>query len=106
MGGQQAGGGYAQSYGPAQVTNQKALWSMILGILSLVCLGLIAGIPAIILGSSAKKEIAAAQGAQTGSGMAQAGVITGIISIVLSILGILLFVMVLGVSTTTTSTGF
>lgn len=70
-------------------TNQKALWSMILGILSLVCCGLLAGIPALILGNSAQKEIAASGGAQSGEGMAKAGVILGWISIALSILGLI-----------------
>jgi putative exporter of polyketide antibiotics len=83
-------GGYA-----APQTNQKALWSMILGILGIVCCGIFAGIPALILGNSAKKEIAASGGAQTGDGMAKAGVILGWISIALSILGII-FVIATG----------
>jgi hypothetical protein len=77
-------GGYAMPQ-----TNQKALWSMILGILSLVCCGLLAGIPALILGNTAQKEIAAAGGAQSGEGMAKAGVILGWISIALSVLGLI-----------------
>jgi len=76
-------------------TNQKALWSMILGILGIVCCGIFAGIPALILGNSAKKEIAASGGAQTGDGMAKAGVILGWISIAFSILGII-FVIATG----------
>ena len=80
------GGYYAQAK-----TNQKALWSMILGILGLVCCGLFAGVPALILGNIAKKEIAASGGAQTGDGMAKAGVILGIIAIFLSLLSIILF---------------
>ena len=86
-------GGYA-----VPQTNQKALWSMILGILSLVCCGLLAGIPALILGNSAQKEIAASGGMQTGEGMAKAGVILGWISIALSILG-LIFAIVTGALT-------
>ena len=79
-------GGYAQPQ-----TNQKALWSMILGILGLVCCGLFAGVPALLLGNMAKKEIAASGGAQTGDGMAKAGVILGIIAIVWSVLSFILF---------------
>ena len=79
-------GGYAQPK-----TNTKALWSMILGIVGLVCCGLFTGIPALILGNMAKKEIEGSAGAQTGAGMAKAGVILGIIAIVLSVVsGILL----------------
>lgn len=84
-------GGYA-----APQSNQKALWSLILGILGIVCCGLFAGIPAIVLGGSATKEIAAAGGAQTGEAMAKAGLILGWISVGLSVLGLLL---VLGMGT-------
>jgi putative exporter of polyketide antibiotics len=80
------GGGYAQPR-----TNQKAIWSLVLGILGFVCCGLFAGIPALILGNMAKKEIAASGGAESGAGMAQAGFILGIIAVALSILGIILF---------------
>jgi hypothetical protein len=65
--------------------NQKALWSMILGIAGLVCCGLFTAIPAIILGHMGKKEIDASGGAQSGRGMAQAGFIMGIIGTVLSV---------------------
>lgn len=81
------GGGHT----PAQ-SNQKAMWSMILGILSIVACGILAGLPALILGSSARKEIEASGGAQTGAGMAKAGVILGWISVVLTILFVLLVV--------------
>ena len=81
-----AAGGYAQPK-----TNQKAVWALITGILSLICCGIIAGIPAIILGNSAKKEIAASGGMQSGGGMAQAGFVLGIISIAITILWIILY---------------
>ena len=78
-------------YGYAQPkTNQKAIWSLVLGILGLVCCGFLAGIPALILGNMAKKEIAASGGAETGAGMAQAGFVLGIIAIVLGVLGLVL----------------
>lgn len=83
-----AGGGYPPQpgypgapYGGAPRQNQKALWSLIIGILSIpmgcyACLGWV-GIAAIILGGNAKKEIAASMGMQTGDGQAKAGVICG-----------------------------
>lgn len=80
------GGGYAQPQ-----SNKKALWSMILGILGLVCCGVFAGVPALILGNMAKKEIAASGGAQTGGGMAKAGFILGIISIAVTVIYIILY---------------
>jgi hypothetical protein len=75
------GGGYAMPQ-----TNQKAIWSLVLGILGLVCCGLLAGIPAIVLGNMARNEIAASGGMQTGDGMAKAGFIIGIVATALSVL--------------------
>lgn len=65
---------------------------MILGIVGLLCCGFFTGIPAVILGMSARKEIAASGGAQTGDGMAKAGVILGWIAIVLGVLGVIVAV--------------
>lgn len=78
-------GGYA-----APRTNQKAVWSLVLGILGLICCGIFTGIPAAILGSVAKKEINASGGAQTGAGMAQAGFVLGLIAIVFGLVAIVL----------------
>lgn len=80
-------GGYARPR-----TNQKAVWALVLGILSILCCGLFAGIPALVLGNGAKKDIAASGGAETGSGMAQAGVVLGIISLALTALYVILLV--------------
>lgn len=87
------GGGYPPpGGGGAQPgTNKKALWSMILGIVSILCCGLFAGIPAIILANMGKKEINASGGLQTGGGMATAGLVLGIISIGLTILSVILY---------------
>ncbi len=70
-------------------TNSKAIWALVLGILGLVCCGLLAGIPAIALGNMARNEIDASGGLQTGRGMAVAGFVLGIISVVLSVLGLI-----------------
>jgi hypothetical protein len=74
---------------------------MILGIVSLVCCGLLAGIPAIILGHIAKNEIDASGGTQEGRGMAQAGFIMGIIGTVLSVLGAIVYIVALGAMVST-----
>jgi hypothetical protein len=73
----------------------QAVWSLVLGILSLVCCGFIAGIAAILVGGSAQKSIAASGGTLGGEGMAKAGVIMGWISIGLSIIGIVVWVILL-----------
>jgi hypothetical protein len=72
-------------------SNQKALWSMILGILSLFCCGVITGTVAIILAQQAKREIAASGGMQSGGGQAQAGFILGIIGIALTVVGLIAY---------------
>ncbi|WP_019146427.1 DUF4190 domain-containing protein [Aeromicrobium massiliense] len=90
------GGGYGYGdggYGAPPEQNKKALWSMILGIVGLLCCG-IAGIVAIVLGNQAKKEIADSAGRQTGEGMAKAGYILGIVAVVLWVVGIILRVAV------------
>jgi len=89
------GGGYAQPQ-----TSQKAVWSMVAGIASLpfaVCCAPIGfvGIVGFILGRSAKKDIAESGGQKTGGGMAQAGVVMGIIGTVLAVLATIWLVYVI-----------
>jgi len=74
----------------APQTNKKAIWALVLGILSLVCCGLFAGIPAIILGNMGKNEIDASGGQQTGRGMAVAGFVLGIIGVVWTIVALII----------------
>ncbi|WP_332663632.1 DUF4190 domain-containing protein [Aeromicrobium sp.] len=69
-------------YGAPPESNKKALWSMITGIISLFCCGVVLGPVAIVLSNQAKSEIAATGGAQPGAGQAKAGLILGIIGIV------------------------
>ena len=84
------GGGYDGGYGAAPTgTNSKAIWSLVLGILGLVCCGFFAGIPAIILGRMSQREIE--QTGQQGRGLATAGFILGIVSCVLGVLSAILF---------------
>ena len=84
---------YGGPPGAGLPTNGKAIAALVLGILSLVCFGLLAGIPAIILGRMAKQEIA--QGNGSGAGLAQGGLVTGIIGTVLSGLGLILWIIIL-----------
>jgi hypothetical protein len=55
--------------------NSLGVWSLVLGIVSLVCFGPIAGIPAIITGVLGRK--AAARGEANNGGLALAGIILG-----------------------------
>jgi hypothetical protein len=59
---------------------------LVLGILGLVCFGLFTGIPAVICGHTARSMIRRSAGALTGEGLALGGLITGYISIALSLL--------------------
>jgi uncharacterized protein DUF4190 len=74
-----------------QSTNGKAIGALVAGILSILCFGLLAGIPAIILGNMARKEIDQGQGG--GRGMATAGFILGIIGTVLGSLWLILVIV-------------
>jgi len=71
----------------AAKTSALAVWSLILGILSVVlCMGVLSGIPAVICGHLARAEIRRSSGSIGGSGMALAGLITGYIGTVMGII--------------------
>lgn len=83
-------------YAAPPATSATAIWSLVLGIISIVlCLGFIAGVPALILGRIAIRDIDASGGRVGGRGVAQGGFITGIIGTVLSALGILLAIVII-----------
>ena len=73
-------------------TSTKAVVSLILGIASVPaiscfgCGGIILGIAALIVGLRARREIADSGGAETGDGLALAGVIIGVIAAILGLL--------------------
>ncbi len=72
---------YGQQQSPsAQQTDGKATASLVLGILSLLCFSVLAGIPAIILGHMSKANIRRSMGRLKGEGMATAGLVMGYIS--------------------------
>lgn len=72
----------------SNIYNQKAIWSLILGILSITFCGF-TGIAGWVLAVIARKEIRANQ--QQGDGLALAGLILSIIGTV--VLGLILFVV-------------
>ncbi|CUR54055.1 conserved hypothetical protein [metagenome] len=88
------GGPYGQQpYGGPPPQHPSATTALILGILSFVLCGPITGIPAYIIGKRAEREIAASNGTMSGDGMAKAGWILGLISMILFGLGLLAFVV-------------
>ncbi|QTE30787.1 DUF4190 domain-containing protein [Pengzhenrongella sicca] len=75
--------GQAPAYGYPK--NSLGIWALVLGIVSFVLsCGLFTGIPAIIVGTMAKRAVA--EGQANNRGMAVAGVVLGWISTVLSVL--------------------
>ena len=73
---------------PAEPKNcGLAVWSLVLGILaivlSVVCIGPLLGIPAVICGHMAYSRIKRSAGALSGEGLALGGLITGYVSIAL-----------------------
>jgi len=94
-----------QMFAPPPQNDGKAIASLVLGILSLVgCFGALAGIPAVILGFLAKRDIARSQGAIGGDGLALGGIITGGLSTVLSIGLFIFYVAVIGAAVASTPT--
>lgn len=83
-----------------QGASGRAVAALVLGILSIICMGFLAGIPAIILGTMELKAIKAGGAPVAGESAAKVGYILGIIGTVLSCITMLiLFIMVaLGVS--------
>jgi len=82
--------------GPAVVKREDGLAtaSLVTGIASLVCCGLVTGIPAIVMGLVSRNRIARSSGALGGRGMAMAGVILGVAGSVFWTVGITAAVVV------------
>jgi hypothetical protein len=78
-------GGASAEPALAQInTDPLSVWSLVLGILSWVCLPIVAGIPAIVCGHLSLKR-QKANAALQGKGMAIAGLVLGYVSILLLI---------------------
>jgi hypothetical protein len=59
-------------------TEGKAIASFVLGVLSLACIGVFAGLPAIILGSMARRDIERSNGGLGGRALAAGGIVAGL----------------------------
>ena len=81
-------------YGAPAPNHPRATLILVLGILSIPCCGLFTGIPAIILGRKALREIDGSPGQYGGRGLVNAGYICGIIGTVLSVVGIIINIIV------------
>ncbi|NLT71541.1 MAG: DUF4190 domain-containing protein [Verrucomicrobiaceae bacterium] len=70
----------------AAKTSGQAIWSLVLGILSMGCLWLLGSIPAILLGIAALKSIDRSGGTLKGRGLGIAGIVTGSVGVFTGIL--------------------
>jgi len=101
--------GTAPGYGqpvppnPGLVTNSSAVLALVLGIVGVVFAGLLTGIPAIVVGTKARRRIRAGEG--TGDGYALAGVVLGWISTVFSVLAILVLILIVVAAVSSTPQG-
>lgn len=69
--------------GTSQPKNSAlAIWSLVLGILSLTCFSIFSAIPGVICGHKALSRIKQSGGALTGQGLAIGGLVTGYLGIV------------------------
>ncbi|CAN5813444.1 hypothetical protein BH11MYX4_BH11MYX4_53750 [soil metagenome] len=67
-------------------SDHRATAALVLGVLSMTCLGFLAGIPAIVLGAMSRKEIDRSQGGLSGRGIAAGGIVTGLFGTGLSLI--------------------
>jgi hypothetical protein len=72
---------------PPQPKNSAlAIWSLVLGILSLTCFSIFSAIPGVICGHKALSKIKQSGGALTGQGLAIAGLVTGYLGILWAVI--------------------
>jgi hypothetical protein len=92
-------------FAPVPPTNNKATAALITGVTTLVlswCCGLgVLGVVAVVLGIRARSEVRSSGGAQTGEGIALAGIITGAVAAVIGVLVIALIIIVLATGNAT-----
>jgi hypothetical protein len=84
---------------PSQNTN--AIVSLVLGILGLTSCYILTGLPALILGYKARREIDGSGGRQTGRGLATAGIALGWVSVGLTAAVVVFFVAVFAIGAVT-----
>jgi len=81
-----------------------AITALVLGILSPFCCGILSGIPAVIIGWMERGKIQRGESSMKGNGFALAGIILGAIGIVFSLIGFVIWLlMIIGASTANTS---
>jgi hypothetical protein len=75
-------------------TSTLAIWSLVLGVLSLSCFSIFSAIPGVICGHKALSKIKYSGGALTGQGLAIGGLVTGYLGILFALFVIPLMVAI------------
>jgi hypothetical protein len=76
--------------------NTRALVSLVLGILSLVCCGLFSGLPAVFLGRSELKAIDQGRAPESNRNLAKLGFILGLVGTILSLAAFTVYFIIFG----------
>ena len=84
----------------ASPTSTRAIFALILGILSLTCCGFFAGIPAIFLGRADMKLFDQGQLSESNKTLAKIGMILGIVGTALSLLGTIVYILIFALGIT------
>lgn len=71
---------------PQPRNSALAIWSLVLGILSLTCFSIFSAIPGVICGHKALSKIKQSSGMLTGQGLAIAGLVTGYLGILWAVI--------------------
>jgi hypothetical protein len=71
---------------PPPRNSALAIWSLVLGILSLTCFSIFSAIPGVICGHQALSKIKQSSGTLTGQGLAIAGLVTGYLGILWAVI--------------------
>jgi hypothetical protein len=91
----------------ARAQSGKAVASLILGICSIMCCGgILTGLPAVVLGIMGRKDVQKSDGAMDGSGLAVAGIVTGLIGSLGSIAYGVIYVSALFMTSSATPTPY
>lgn len=73
-------------YPPQPKTSGLAIWSLVLGFLSLACFSILCAIPGVICGHKALSKIKHSGGTLSGQGLAIAGLVMGYIGLLLAVI--------------------
>ncbi|MBC8094837.1 MAG: DUF4190 domain-containing protein [Akkermansiaceae bacterium] len=73
------------SNAPTPKTSALAIWSLVLGVLSLVCCSIFAAVPGVICGHKALSRIKNSMGILEGRGLAISGLVTSYLGIALAV---------------------